>query len=69
MRQQKSLRAIAKELEVSPSYLSMILNGQRSPSSQLRDKLCSQGLFTNEAIIRLGSKHSTAELHPLLGSL
>jgi len=49
MKKQKSLRQVARELEVSPSYLSMILSGQRNPNGQLRDKLCSLGMFTNEA--------------------
>jgi len=49
MRKQKSLRTLARELEVSPAYLSMILSGQRNPNLRLRDKLCSLGLFTNKA--------------------
>jgi len=49
MRKYKSLRQVARELEVSPSYLSMILSGQRNPNTQLRDKLCSLGMFTSEA--------------------
>ena len=61
---QKSLRQLARELEISPAYLSMILSGQRNPNNQLRDKLCSLGLLTSEATFRLGSKHSAAELHP-----
>ena len=61
---QKSLRQLAWELEISPAYLSMILSGQRNPNIQLKDKLCSLGMLTNEAKIGLGSKHSTAELHP-----
>jgi transcriptional regulator with XRE-family HTH domain len=65
---QKSLRQLARELEISPAYLSMILSGQRNPNTQLRDKLCSQGLFTSEANIGLGSKHSTTELHPRLAT-
>jgi len=64
MKKQKSLRQVARELQISPSYLSMILSRQRNPNSQLRDKLCSLGMFTNEAKVELGSKHSTAELHP-----
>jgi transcriptional regulator with XRE-family HTH domain len=51
MKKQKSLRQLAKELEVSPAYLSMILSGQRNPNNQLRDKLCSLGVFTNKASI------------------
>jgi transcriptional regulator with XRE-family HTH domain len=45
----KSMRQTAKELEISPAYLSMILSGQRNPNTYLRDKLCSQGMFTGEA--------------------
>ncbi len=61
---QKSLRQLAREMEISPAYLSMILSGQRNPNNQLKDKLCSLGMFTSEAKIGLGSKHSSAELHP-----
>jgi len=64
MKKQKSLRTLAGEIQISPAYLSMILSGQRNPSAQLRDKLCSLGMLTSEAKIGLGSKHSTAELHP-----
>ena len=49
MNKQKSLRQLAKELEISPSYLSMILSGQRNPNADLKNKLCSLGLLTNEA--------------------
>jgi len=69
MKKHKSLRQLAKELGVSPAYLSMIISGQRNPNPQLRDKLCSLGLLTSEAKIGLGSKHSTAELHPQLNIL
>ena len=64
MKKHKSLRQVARELEISPAYLSMIKSGQRNPSAQLRDKLCSLGLLTFEPSFSLGSKHSTAELHP-----
>ena len=37
---QKSLRQQARELQISPSYLSMVLSGQRQPNPGLRDKLC-----------------------------
>jgi transcriptional regulator with XRE-family HTH domain len=60
----KSLRQVAKELKISPSYLSMILSGQRNPNNQLKDNLCSLGMFTSKAKFSLGSKHSAAELHP-----
>ena len=40
---------LAKELGISKSYLSMILSGQRNPSNELRNKLCSLGMFTNKA--------------------
>jgi len=39
MKKQKSLRQQAKELGVSPSYLSMILSGQRKCPSELEGKL------------------------------
>jgi transcriptional regulator with XRE-family HTH domain len=61
---QKSQRQLAREFDISPAYLSMILSGQRNPNTELRNKLCSQGLFTSEATVCLGSKHSTTELHP-----
>ena len=51
MKGQKSLRTMAKILEISPAYLSMILSGQRNPNPQLRDKLCSLGMLTSEARI------------------
>jgi len=63
-RKQKSLRQLARELEISPAYLSMILSGERNPNNALRYKLCSLGLLTSECGIGLGSKHSAAELHP-----
>jgi transcriptional regulator with XRE-family HTH domain len=44
MKKQKSLRQLAKELEVSPSYLSMILSGQRKCPEKLQGSLFS---FTN----------------------
>jgi len=44
MRKQKSLRQLARELEVSPSYLSMILSGQRKCPEKLQGALYS---FTN----------------------
>ena len=44
---------IAKELNISKSYLSMILSGQRNPNAQLRDKLCSLGLVNSEANLSL----------------
>ena len=39
MRKQKSLRQLAGELGVSPSYLSMIRSGQRKCPSELIEKL------------------------------
>ena len=53
MRKQKSLRQQARELQISPSYLSMILSGQRQPNPGLRDKLCSLGMFTDKADLSL----------------
>ena len=44
MKKQKSLRLQAKELEISPAYLSMILSGQRKCPEKLRGAL---SLFTN----------------------
>ncbi len=44
MKKQKSLRQLAKELEVSPAYLSMILSGQRKCPVKLQGVL---SLFTN----------------------
>jgi len=35
MKEQKSLRQLAGELEISHSYLSMILSGQRNPNNEL----------------------------------
>ena len=50
---QKSLRQQARELQISPSYLSMVLSGQRQPNPGLRDKLCSLGMLTSEANLSL----------------
>ena len=44
-----SQNALAKQLGISKSYLSMILSGQRTPRTELRNKLCTLGLFTDEA--------------------
>ena len=44
MKKQKSLRQLAKELEISPSYLSMILSGERKCPEKLQGALFS---FTN----------------------
>jgi transcriptional regulator with XRE-family HTH domain len=44
MKKQKSLRQLARELEISPAYLSMILSGQRKCPPKLRGTLYS---FTN----------------------
>jgi len=49
----KSLRQQARELQISPAYLSMILSGQRNPNALLKDKLCSLGMFTNKANLSL----------------
>jgi len=40
----KSLRQLARELELSPSYLSMILSGQRKCPEELQSTLL---MFTN----------------------
>ncbi|MDD4876542.1 MAG: helix-turn-helix transcriptional regulator [Dehalococcoidales bacterium] len=50
MVKEKSLRQLAKDLEISPSYLSMVLSGQRNPNIDIRNKLCSLGMFTSEAM-------------------
>ncbi len=55
---------MAGELGISKSYLSMILSGQRQPNPELATKLGSLGVVNFEAKSYLGSKHSTAELHP-----
>jgi len=34
-----SLRSLSKELEVSPTLLSLVLNGKRKPSKPMRKKL------------------------------
>jgi transcriptional regulator with XRE-family HTH domain len=36
-----SLRSLSKELEVSPTLLSLVLNGKREPSKAMRKKLSS----------------------------
>ena len=36
MKKQKSLRQLAKDMDVSPSYLSMILSGQRKCPERLQ---------------------------------
>ena len=64
MKKQKSLRQSARELQISPAYLSMVLSGQRNPNAQLKDKLCSLGLFTSEARLCLEGRNSTTELLP-----
>jgi len=65
----KSLRQLAKELEVSPSYLSMILSGQRKCPEKLQGAIYS---FTNVHRTKLNSacKAGTlpAELLPQIRS-
>jgi len=39
MVRQKSLRKLAKELQISPSYLSMILSGQRNCPPELNGRI------------------------------
>ena len=41
----KSLRAIAKELEVSHSYLSQVINGKRPASEKVLTTLLTSGLI------------------------
>ena len=55
---------LAQRLGISKSYLSMILSGQRTPKAELARRISSLGVHKFEAISCLGSKHSTAELHP-----
>ena len=55
---------LAKKLGISRSYLSMILSGQRQASPGLAERICSQLPVNSKARLCLGSKHSTAELHP-----
>ena len=52
MKKQKSLRQVARELEVSPSYLSMILSGERKCPDRLQGALYS---FTNVHKTKLDS--------------
>ena len=47
MRKQKSLRQLAGELGISPSYLSMINSGQRRCPSELVEKLQGCEHFVN----------------------
>ena len=54
---------LAKQLGISKSYLSMILSGQRIPNPELADRIYSLPVNL-KAKFCLGSKHSTAELHP-----
>jgi transcriptional regulator with XRE-family HTH domain len=55
----KSLRQLARELEVSPSYLSMILNGQRKCPEKLQGALYS---FTNVHNAKLSSAWTAGTL-------
>ncbi len=62
---------LANQLGISKSYLSMILNGQRKANPALARKLerysgelVHKKTVNFEAKPCLGSKHSTAELHP-----
>ena len=50
MVRQKSLRKLAEELEISHSYLSMVLSGQRNPNTELRNKLCSLGMLQSDQV-------------------
>jgi transcriptional regulator with XRE-family HTH domain len=45
---QKSLRAIAKELQVSHSYLSQVINGKRPASEKVLTTLLTNGLLQSE---------------------
>ena len=44
----KSLRAIAKELGVSHSYLSQVINGKRPASERVLTTLLTSGLMKND---------------------
>jgi len=55
---------LSQQLGISKSYLSMILSGQRTPNPELAQRISSLGVHKFETISCLGSKHSSAELHP-----
>ena len=62
--EKKSLRQLAKELGVSPSYLSQVKNGKRPPSKKLLSKseTIHDGLQLRLGGVRvssLGSAHKT----------
>ena len=61
MVRQKSLRQLANELEISPAYLSMILNGKRKCPDKMRGVLYT---FTNVNKTKLGSAWE-ADILPL----
>ena len=55
---------LARELGISKSYLSMIINGQRQGSPEIVGKLSSLKVHSFDRSARLGSRHSTTELLP-----
>lgn len=54
MKQKPSLRQLAKELGVSASYLSQVMNGKRPPS----DKLLSNANVKRLLTVKQSVKHS-----------
>jgi transcriptional regulator with XRE-family HTH domain len=55
MKKQKSLRQLAKELEISPAYLSMILSGQRKCPPELNEKIGSITIVNSSQKLRSDS--------------
>jgi len=56
---------LAKELGISKSYMSMILNGKREPTGTITKRLSSLGVHKFEAKSSLARRRSTTELLPL----
>ena len=48
--ERKSLRQIARELQVSHSYLSQVINGKRPASEKVLTTLLTTGLMQNEVL-------------------
>jgi transcriptional regulator with XRE-family HTH domain len=69
----KSLRAIAKELGVSPAYLSQVKNGKKKPSVKVLTKMLTYGLIDgaglsyNEAVWQRSSVVEQGTHKPLVG--
>ena len=47
---QKSLRQLARDIEVSPSYLSQVLNGKRPASDRVAKALCNWQLSVKQNV-------------------